>query len=595
LLTIAVPVILAFVGLVPVRADVTRVTLADPGTYGEDDDYFTRVWGNPRDMSDTQDLYLLYSSCGNNPARAKWAETGFANGIWHGVTSDVGETRYVFMLNPGWVSSLDTGEDGELRPIDTRRYRQLSFRMRVANGQGTYYPAVEWADVPIGGGAPRGRKNFQVQSDGRWHIYTFDLGSDSAWTSGPVSSLWIQFASLSAGHLVEIDWIRLTPAQSRRITWQGDGLSGAASVYLGPDPSHPESYGDLLIFDGRTPRQIDATNRALDIPASLPGGTYYVRVKAGATGATSAQSWSFLPMPIAQIVAPSATSGEEFAASVVGNPWDMNGMDDVDMDSTKTGNIKSLRASGGVLNIVTQDDGLGSCAAPWPHRPLGLNLGGHTIDTNKFKYITYRYKVDDAPDQGAGGVHRVRWQARQIPNWPTGRTDDISLYDGEWNTYRLDLSSVALEAELGGWGDFPVDVLQIMIHESHREWTSHLDWVKLTADNVGTNAYAAQWNVLNTNAPLTTTLYWAEKRDSAYRLVPGTEHVIPPPGPIGDPSPHQVYLPLVLSAPDPGGAAQFRHTMSMAGLARGEYYLAIKLEDGYSVSWWYSELPVVKQ
>jgi hypothetical protein len=191
-------------------------------------------------------------------------------------------------------------------------------------------------------------------------------------------------------------------------------------------------------------------------------------------------------------------------------------------------------------------------------------------------------------------VHRVRWQARQIQHWPTGRTDDISLYDGQWNTYSLDLSNVALEVELGAWGDFPVDVLQLTIHESHREWTSHLDWVKLTADNVGTHSYAAQWNVLNASAPVTMTLYWAEKQGSVYRLVPGTGHVIPPPEPIDDTSPHHVYLPLVLSVPDPGGAAQFRHAMSMAGLARGEYYLAIKLEDGHNLIWWYSELPVVK-
>jgi len=100
----------------------------------------------------------------------------------------------------------------------------------------------QWADLPIGGGPIRGRKDFQVQSDGRWHIYSFDLGRDSAWTSGPVSSLWIQLASLNAGHLVEIDWIRLTPAQSRRITWQGDGLSGTASVDEKGDTVHPGDF-----------------------------------------------------------------------------------------------------------------------------------------------------------------------------------------------------------------------------------------------------------------------------------------------------------------------------------------------------------------
>ena len=36
---------------------------------------------------------------------------------------------------------------------------------------------------------------------------------------------------------------------------------------------------------------------------------------------------------------------------------------------------------------------------------------------------------------------------------------------------------------MGEWEDIPADVMQIMLHESHRQWTSHLDWVKLTAEN----------------------------------------------------------------------------------------------------------------
>lgn len=598
-LSVSIVALLVSGSVIEVSAGVTAVTIDHPGTYGEDDDYFTVAWGNPRDMSDSRDLYLLNASCGSNPARAQWSSTWYADGIWHGVTSSVGDTRYVFVLNPGWVSSLDTGEDGELRPLDTSRYRQLSFRMRVANGAGYHFPAVEWADTPIGAGAPRGRRAFQIQSDGKWHIYTMDLGSDSSWTQDPVSSLWIQLESLNAGYLVEIDWIRLTPTQSRQISWVGDPLAGTANVYFSPEPSDPEAYGDLLIYDGLSPRSISAGDRHLAVTASLPPGTYYGHVKVEATRATSADAWTFLSTPIARIAAPSVLSGEDFATSVVGNPWDMSGIDDVDIDSTKMNNIKSLAVEDGVLTIVTRDDGMDSCAAPWPHRPLGLNLGDFRIDTTRYRYLSYRYKVDNAPEQGAGGVTRVRWQARHLQYWPTGRTDDISLYTNDWETFSVDLPNVDLEVEMGTWGDFEVDPMQILIHESHREWTSQLDWVKLTAENVAQDSYAVQWAVIDASLPLTTTLYWAEREvDGSYLLVPGTKHVISAVPSVSHTLPyeHNLFVPILFRDYDAASGVQLQHEFSTVGLVNGErYYVAIKLEDGYSVSWWYSEVPVLKQ
>jgi hypothetical protein len=597
-LVLALTLALLGVSVAPlwVYAGVDTVTLSDPGTYGEDDDYFATVWGNPRDMEGPEDLYLLNSTCGPLQ-RARWSSSTFSNGIWRGVTSNVGESRYVYLLNPGWVSSLDMGEDGELRPIDPIRYRQFTMRMRVDSGAGSGDLRLEWANGPIGQSTFRGRKNFQVQSDGKWHIYTFDLGTIGAWTSAPVPSLWIQFEALNAGYAVEIDWVRLTPRSSHRVSWTGSSLSGrTANVYVMPGPSFSTGYGDVLIYQDRTPARIDAGSQALDIPASFPGGTYRARVVAGPSGLTSTQSWTWVQAPGANILAPSYTSGEDFATAVLGNPWDMNAVGDIDTGDTEMGGIKSLRAAGGVATIVTRDDGMGSCAEPWPHRPLALNLGGRRIDTTKYRYLTWRYKVQNAPDQGAGGVVRARWQAQHLPHWPTGRTDDISLYTGDWQTYSVDLPEVRLEVEGGTWGDFEVNVMQIMLHESHREWTSQLDWVKLTAENVARTSYTVQWEVIDSALPLKTTLYWAVKSGSSFQLVPGTAHVIPAPsGPV-PPLANKMYVPVVLGGSGSAGDGRFQHVMSTAKLTNGRrYYVAVKLEDGYNESWRYSEVPVLKQ
>jgi hypothetical protein len=601
ILSWAALVILVGRGLAFVHADVTQVRLVEPGTYGEDDDYFTTVWGNPRDMDDANDLYVIHSTCGPR-IRPKWTDITMVDGVWQGTTSAAGESRWLTLLNPGWVSSLDVGQDGELRPIDTKRYTQLTFRMRLADGAGRSSPTVEWANGPIGKTVARGYKRFWVEGDGDWHVYTINLGLHPDWTSGPVSWLWFQFEPLQAGYRLEIDWVRLTPRPVRRITWQGTSLSGEAQVYLGPSASSPERYGDVRIYErDDAPQQINASARSLDVPASLPGGTYYGRVESGGVGVNSSTSWAFWPLPVAEILAPSMTSGRDFAAEMVGNSWDMAGMEDVDPAATEMDALRSLRVAEGVLTAVSKDDRQGDCSPDWPHRPLGLNLGGLRIDPNEYRYLSFRYRVEQAPDQGAGGVARVRWQAQHLAHWPTGRTDDISFYHDGWQTYHLDLATVRREGEEGSWGgppeeSFPVDTLQIILHESHREWTSHLDWVKLTAENEAGGSYLARWRVVGTSHPVTTTLQWAEVREGDYVLVAGSEQVVsrPPEPDRPDLSLGQaVALPLVMADYWRGGELELRYKMSTAGLVKGKAYtLAFRLEDGYNSSIWYSEVPV---
>jgi hypothetical protein len=597
LLSASILVFLASAGAVPVYAGVNEVTLTAPGFHGEGDDYFTTVWGNPRDMNDTNDLYLPNSSC-NPDLPVMWKNTSYSNGIWRGTTKDVGLPgaywRYLFILNPGWGSSLDTGEDGGLRKIDTQHYTQLSFRMRVQSGTtSTNLDWILWGDGEIGISDLRGSWPFRIQDDGQWHIYTFNLASKGEWTSGPVSSLRFQFDRLSPDKLVEIDWIRLAPQASYQMSWSGTGMAGkTAEIYLGANLADPEQRSKLDIFGADKPWAIPAGYGPLAIPASLPGGTYYARVIVDGSTATSAQAWTIKAAPIAEIVAPSWTSGEDFASTILGNPWDMADADDVDAAETKN---LAYAASSGVLDIQSTVNDGGLCDASY--NPLALNLGGQAIDTNKFKYFSYRYKVDNAPDQGAGGVSRVHWIL--TTNWAGGLTDDISFYDSGWNVYKLDLSSVDLEQYEAEWTSFAYNRLKIVANESRRPWTSHLDWVRLTAENTAGTAYQVLWNVDPSRDVLKTTLYWDANQNpddgfaSGGTVVPTQTHTV------SSTLPYPVFLPVAHANYGFGaseGEAQFKYTMSMDGLSSGRaYYVAIKLEDGYNVTWWYSELPVRKR
>jgi hypothetical protein len=337
------------------------------------------------------------------------------------------------------------------------------------------------------------------------------------------------------------------------------------------------------------------TNGTFDVPVSFAPGSYRAQVTVSGVSRQSASQWTFKPAPIAQIVAPSYTSGEDFATTVVGNPWDMDGTDDVNVGWTDGDPAQagiSYSASGGLLDITTTASG-SACSPPWPHRPLALNQGGHAIDPSRYRYLTYRYRVDNVPDQGEGGVMRVRWL--NTSQWWAGRTDDISLYDDGWTVYRVDLATVPLEAEMSGWTSTSWHVFQLMLNESHATWDAQLDWVKLTAGNEAQNSYTVGWNLVNVSDVLTATVYWdADQIPGNGQASAGQVYV--PPSDITLPGPEFVYLPTVskqLGLDVSDVEADFALGLSTSGLSIGsEYWVAIKLEDGYNTTWWYSELPV---
>ena len=319
----------------------------------------------------------------------------------------------------------------------------------------------------------------------------------------------------------------------------------------------------------------------------------------------------------AEIVAPSFTSGDDFATVELGNSWDMDSTDDIDpvwtedASSTPLGEEITYTVQDGIADIVSNDTGQ-ECDPPWPHRPLALNLGGKTIEADKYKYFTMRYKMDSPIDGPCGSVFRIRWMYTDI--WAAGRTDDHNngawrdgmvtndsvLSDNEWHTYSLDLSKVPLAVEKADWGlGLRPNVLQIMVHESHRSWTSHLDWARLTAENTASRSYNVMWNLVDGSQVLTTTIYWAtDDDDPATVIEPG--YVVPTQTQsISSTLPYTnfVYLPLILSNYSPTSEldAEFSHTVGTDGLTDGEtYYIAIKLEDGSSTSWSFSQVPVKK-
>jgi hypothetical protein len=570
----------------PAAAAVSSVTLANPGpgTYGEDDDYFTRVWGNPRDMEQASDLYLLYSAC--NPTQIRrFSGESIANGMWSATTTpragDGTDNRDVYVLNPGWGSSLNVGEDGQLHPIDAGHYTQLTFRF-YASQDVFHYGNVVFTKGEIG--SMSGAVPFKIYAG--WNVYTIDLRqrSGASW-SGGITGLWFNLTDVPSGVTLRLDWLRLTPKAARQIRWTGSG-SGSVSVYVGSNPGDANARSRLRISEGAPEaKDIVFGDSPLTVPASFPGDTYRAGVDDGGGVVSSSGAWTFKTVPIAQIVSPSYSSGDDWATTVAGNAWDMAGTDDVSAADSE--NVK-YSVSNGVLTVTNISDGRSACDPNWPHRPLGLNLHDLAIESNRYKYLSFRYRVDQAPNQGPGTVTRARWLDDII--WAAGRTDDISLYNNSWTVYKLDLSSVPLEVEGAPWASQPYNVLQILVNEGHAAWTSHVDWVKLTAENQARGSYVVGWETVQGQATMAT-LYWDTDQNPgngfASRAYRAAAAAAPAPS-----ASHLVYLPVIMRNL---GAAEHSFGLSTEDLAVGQrYYVALKLEDGYNTVYWYSELPVRK-
>jgi hypothetical protein len=238
------------------------------------------------------------------------------------------------------------------------------------------------------------------------------------------------------------------------------------------------------------------------------------------------------------------------------------------------------------------------------------------IDASKYKYLTYRYKIDRTPwwtnsgdrlsyDNGRQ-VYPAAWVMRGIffADWPlsvlqsSNTLNDVIIFD-DWNTYQMDLSQGVArgywepEAPQSGshWtglkSAFRFDFL-----EGVDPWTVHLDDVKLTGDDVANASYVVRWSQLAGGAPKTIDVYAGSSQSTCLQNGAHIYHwqdggsVTPPPG-----GPYSVFLPLLQGGGGGGSATTF--TWNTSAVAAGTYYLCGRINDGNNTSTMVSEAAVI--
>lgn len=470
--------------LSPVIAFAQSISLTSPMSpleIAEGDEFFTDVVKDRMDFDKRRDFlweeFFLETSIN---------ATG---GTWTGQFDEAG--AYVFPLFPGFgddpgteaiESAYNIGRTGSNFPIDSSKYSLVTFRETVSSRylRALYWSReVYWPDGTLSAAALDGFYSNSLLNgfaDATPMVYSYDLSSFSNWTTAPVYGLRIDPSVTGpAGTSVSYDWVRVSdPASTDNInvSWSTadlptptGGWPPRVSIYV--DSDNTGFDGDLVAAwetqnvegdpgNGRFSRPVAADGSVAIPAAGFPPGDYYFYVEiwtnyeADAFIARSGYSAKVTieAKPEVTVSAPSRTSGLDYAAAVVGNPWDMESSTDIinlDLPMFQR-NFQNAAFSNGVFSAqaIIPDD------APVDQMESDVQLWFNIdtlqpVDTSKYRYLTYTLELDesgygnisDKVGNTGGWVARIVWWNDAI-NTDGAVTDDIVVYEGV-NAYTLDL------------------------------------------------------------------------------------------------------------------------------------------------------------
>jgi hypothetical protein len=272
--------------------------------------------------------------------------------------------------------------------------------------------------------------------------------------------------------------------------------------------------------------------------------------------------------PQIQITAPSMTSGPDFATTVLGDPWDMSNQQDIIRVVNTTGSFAN-----GILSGVSPPPPTGG------DPQVEINLRNQRIDTQRFRYATLRYGLDDSMDTperrarpwrekfGEGWVGRFIWWGPGGPGVDSCTTAPTVTEPIPY-TYSVDLGTIPIEPDCGPqgrpWLSSNVTTLRFDQHEIGPATGWYIDYFLLTAVQEVTTLLNIFWTAQEPNAGQTAQV------DLFYSPVNTGAGLTP-----------------IATVP----AARGMYAWSMAGLPRGKYYIIARIRDGLNTNQRISEAP----
>ena len=501
----------------------TGITFTNPGaiqvTVGEGDDFATNVLRDPWDMDNARDI---------------WFELAFDNvsasgGIWQGKISGIDDATGIAM--PGGFYPLFQGFSypigGALShglnwdrvggqdqyAIDSSKYSLLSYRLSLSSrgSFGIYWTGAKPADWPTADHYFAGfdgcyRGNAAVQWPAGWKTYYWDLNQTNGDPGFNVGA-WDDYSLergfridpnfvAGAGTEVKIDWIRLTdPATSPSITlsWTApDAQPGdLVDIWVANDAAGNDAGGNPVTAPFI--RGIPAIDGSYQFKTSaLPPGAWYIQAKlmandvlnngCGNAAVRSATAWTgpltIVAAPTVDILQPSMATGRDYATAELGNPWDMEGADDVVTPGRPA--PQTLANESFISGVYSADASILLPGQPHSDSQIWLNTGSVPIDASKYRYFTIRLRVDPEPGKDISWHVAYGWGSRLIWwNASIGVDGSVSKFGPPregWRTYQIDLGNATASVPSPPAGaDHPLHPSEIDPYPAQAGWAGSIE------------------------------------------------------------------------------------------------------------------------
>lgn len=485
------------------------ITLTSPTTelnLQEGDDYSSTIFKNPCDMDQRRDLGW---DIGYNQA-----SISAVNGIWKGTTTSASFVYPILgnilgsLNSEGPEDDMETPKLGWNRPVDTSKYTFASYAMKttqIAGHNFSWRGKVKESDTSNSFYSTYTARydNFE---ESQWGIGYARVGNSSNWKN-LVTEFNINFGF--GGMTTEIDWFRLVDPNSApnlNISWNfSKSASGITNIYLDNNNS---GYDGVYLH-----RQSSTSTRNFSFPsAALPPGTYYIYATFQPnSGAMTYSNYSaritINEAPRLIFTAPNQISGQEYSTTEAKNSWNMSQSSDVaNLPGSKWPYVwrqwSNHRFENGRLYATADVPITGNAHTD---AQVHLNVPAHKpIDTNKYRYLTYRLSVGDndkqfdpAPD--AGWVARVvSWNENVLVDGMV--TQDQILFEG-LKSYTIDLwdTTKILENGVPWQANSLIRNLRIDPLESVRPTNFSITNVKLNAENHTSSdkKFTIKWKIVD--------------------------------------------------------------------------------------------------
>ena len=468
--------------------DVWGLEITSPpngATLSAGPDFATDELGDPWDMSNPEDISI------NPDDRNGWENIKFTSeGKIGGKIIDT--DAFLTFLSPGHEGIINPGRNGINSPINPKAYSLFSIKLHTTIGGDL--PSVYWFKK-----SPAPTNEYQKfifnlftppsTIAGSQILYRDLTDEGNKWSIPETSVYGLRFDpnGIHSNFSAHIDWVRLT---------KGDFDEGASKLTVDWNNNR---QSEISLYDNENTKTVISKNATRPFNWNygiLPPGKYRIRLNQGEDSAES--SFTITSPPIIKVTSPSVADGEEFASTILGNPWDMNDPADV----ARLENCFDNRYEKGYLTAVNSNND-----------PAIIAHDSNTIeiDSTRYRYLNYRLKIDGKYDLGAGSMTRIIWSSDNFPDASRTTTSrDIIAFPGTepdkpgFVDYFIDLKSLTKEnggLEVAGrgenWASDHIKYFRIDPHEFSSERRFYLDDLTLRAQPESTGQFDIRYSVVD--------------------------------------------------------------------------------------------------